>query len=72
MNVPIQIAQMSRDEKIRTMEALWTDLSQDEADVESPAWHRAVLKETQERFDAGQEYVVDWSVAKQALRKSRR
>jgi len=32
---------MSRDEKLRAMEAIWADLSQDEDRFESPAWARA-------------------------------
>lgn len=64
-----QIAQMSRQEKLQTMEALWADLSQSVEGLESPPWHEKVIEETAARFDAGEERVVDWSEAKQALRK---
>ena len=60
---------MSRAEKLQTMEALWADLSKDEASVASPARHRAVLKETEARVTSGQEQVADWTTAKQLLRK---
>ena len=65
----LQIEKMSRVEKLQTMEALWSDLSKDEPGVESPAWHEAVLKETQARVAAGQERIADWDTAKQELRK---
>ncbi len=45
----LQIAQMSREEKLRTMEALWADLSASDTDIESPPWHQRALKETAAR-----------------------
>ncbi len=65
----IQIERMSREEKLRVMEAIWADLSKDEAGVESPAWHQEVLRETEARFAAGREQVEDWETAKRDLRK---
>jgi hypothetical protein len=65
----IQIEQMSRNEKLQTMEALWADLSKSEGDVESPAWHEVVLQQTEARIAAGQEKITDWETAKRVLRK---
>ena len=65
----LQIEQMSREEKLQTMEAIWADLSKAGAELESPAWHRAVLKETEARVAAGQERIADWETAKRELRK---
>jgi predicted kinase len=69
MTNTIQISQMSRKEKIQTMEAIWTDLSKDDSDVESPAWHKEVLKETAARVASGKEQIIDWTTAKRELRK---
>ncbi len=69
MTTTIQIERMSREEKLQTMEAIWSDLSRDDAAVESPAWHEHVLKETEARVAAGQEKITDWTTAKQILRK---
>ena len=65
----IQIAQMTREEKLQTMEALWADLSTDDANVESPAWHEEVLKETEARVADGREQITYWTTAKRELRK---
>ena len=65
----IQIEQMSRGEKLQTMEAIWADLSKSEHDVESPAWHEVVLQQTEARVAAGQERITDWETAKKELRK---
>jgi hypothetical protein len=64
----LEIQRMPRAEKLRLMEALWADLSRDEAEVESPAWHADVLRETSERVARGEEKIIDWTQAKAELR----
>ena len=59
---------MSRVEKLQTMEAIWEDLSHAESEVESPAWHEDLLKETEARVAAGLERIADWEIAKRELR----
>jgi hypothetical protein len=68
MNTPT-VEQMSTDEKLRAMEALWASLIQDKASLESPDWHQRTLKETALCHDAGQESPIDWSAAKHELRQ---
>ncbi|MCC7518801.1 MAG: addiction module protein [Verrucomicrobiae bacterium] len=68
MTTTIQLEKMSRTEKLKVMEALWEDLSRNEAEVESPFWHQDALRETEARYAAGQETPVDWDAAKKALR----
>ncbi len=51
------------------METLWDGLSRPEVELESPAWHGSVLAETEKRLAEGREETVDWSVAKEELRK---
>ena len=63
----IEIQQMPRLEKLKLMETLWTDLSRDEAAVESPAWHGDALRETAERVARGEEKILDWTQAKLKL-----
>jgi hypothetical protein len=65
----IELQQMSRLEKVRLMEAIWTDLSREDDSVESPAWHKDELEQTEARYAAGLEEVVDWSEAKKELRR---
>ena len=67
--ITLELGKMSRSEKLETMEKLWADLSRDDASVESPSWHHDVLKETEQRFVSGLEQPVDWTTAKQKLRK---
>ena len=65
----IEIKHLSREEKLRVMEAIWEDLSREEEQVESPEWHQAALEETDRRLQSGEESVVDWNEAKKELRK---
>jgi len=64
----LQIEQMSREEKLQALEAIWVDLSKDDTELESPAWHEDVLKETEARVAAGKERIEDWQTAKRQLR----
>ena len=68
----LDLQKMSREEKLRTMHRLWEDLARDDEAVESPAWHRDALKETEERVRSGVEGIRDWEQAKGALRKRER
>jgi len=64
-----EIQALPRLEKLRLLETLWDDLSRDDAQLESPAWHAAALAETQQRLASGQEQVLDWEQAKVTLRQ---
>jgi putative addiction module component (TIGR02574 family) len=69
MSETIEIKHLSREEKLRVMEAIWEDLAREPEQLESPDWHREALEETGRRLEAGQEQAVDWSEAKAELRK---
>ena len=69
MQNTIEIKQLSREEKLRVMEALWEDLSHEEGEIESPDWHNKALQETERRLNSSQEKIVDWQDAKKELRK---
>ena len=62
------IENMSREEKLRAMEALWQEISKEDPAPESPAWHGEVLEQTRSRVSAGTEQAVDWEEAKRRLR----
>jgi hypothetical protein len=68
-NNTIEITHLSREEKLRIMEAIWEDLSREEELVESPVWHEQTLSETELRFSSGEEKLVEWQEAKKELRE---
>jgi hypothetical protein len=63
------IEQLSRTEKLQMMEALWRDLSGDEPAFVSPEWHEAALKEAEQALADGEARFIDWTTAKDILRK---
>lgn len=69
MKVALPLDKMTREDKLRALEALWADLSRDESQVDSPAWHGDVLRDRAEAVKAGREAFMDWEVAKRQLRK---
>ena len=56
-------------EKLKIIEALWSDLAADEDSLESPAWHEEELRKTEAEYAAGRIEVIDWEDAKKELRK---
>ena len=60
MAVSLPIKRMSRADKLRAMEALWADLSRAEAAIESPDWHGAVLRETEQLVRDGKAKFSNW------------
>jgi len=69
MQNTIEIRHLSREEKLRVMEAIWEDLLKDDEQIESPEWHQKALQETESRLSSGQEKIVSWQNAKSELRK---
>ncbi len=65
----IEILNLSKEEKLRVMEAIWEDLSKDDDQIESPDWHLQAIQETDQRLRSEQENIVGWHDAKKELRK---
>jgi Putative addiction module component len=59
--------QLPLNEKLFVMEVLWDDLSQTEAELPVPQWHRDVLDERESEIAAGTAKFIDWEVAKQEI-----
>ncbi|MDY7036732.1 MAG: addiction module protein [Thermodesulfobacteriota bacterium] len=69
MQNTFDIENLSKEDKLRVMEAIWEDLSKEDTEVESPKWHQEALQETEQRLNLGEEEKVDWQTAKKDLRK---
>ncbi len=67
-----EIRELPKLEKLRLMEFLWSDLSANNGDIDSPSWHGDVLRETAKRVQGGTEIPIDFSSAKEILRSERR
>lgn len=69
MPTVLPLKRMSRVQKLRAMEEIWTDLSRNESRYESPAWHKDALEEAERAVASGKAKFSDWEVAKERLRR---
>jgi len=70
VTVPIlPLNEMSVEEKLQTMEALWLSLSADLASIESPAWHEEKLAERERKIESGEAKFVEWEKAKADIQR---
>ena len=68
MQTSLALDKMTKEEKLRVMEALWIDLTKSQEEFSSPGWHEDVLKAREERIKSGIEEYKDWEIAKKELR----
>jgi len=64
----LDVSALSRNEKLRLLETLWADLTADDSQIPSPAWHRDALEETRALYERGKVSLSDWTEAKVRLR----
>ena len=67
MSAPLQLDQMSLDEKLRAMEALWDDLCRHEESIPVPQWHKDLLDERERMIQEGKARFSDWETAKKRI-----
>lgn len=65
----LSLKKLSRPDKLRAMESLWADLSEDENKLSSPPWHHDALKEAERLVQQGNAKFSDWEAAKQRIRR---
>ena len=68
MATTIQLGKMTRAQKLKMMEDIWTDLTHEEAKFSSPSWHAELLLETEAGIKAGKVKFADWDRVKRKLR----
>ena len=69
MDAVLPLDQMTVEEKLRAMEAIWRSLSKLEDQVPVPNWHKRVLDERQRQIDAGEATFVSLEEMKERVRK---
>ena len=65
-----ELHQLPDSEKLKIIEALWSDLALNDAKFNSPSWHEDELRKTEKDFQEGRVAAFDWEDAKKALRSS--
>jgi hypothetical protein len=72
MATKLPLHEMTIQEKLCAMEALWEDLSRSPEAIESPEWHREILDERRQRVADGTAQFEDWDLAKAKIREKLR
>lgn len=67
MNITLPLKDMTVEEKLRIMEAIWDDLSQHADQMPPPAWHGEALAEREAAIARGEELFEDWDVARRRI-----
>ena len=69
MSVTIPVDEMTLQEKLDALEAIWESLSADPSNVPSPSWHAEVLAEREESMRQGKVRILDWDDCLKSLRE---
>ena len=67
MNLLEEIHVLPLNEKMRVMEALWSEISQTPGQIEVPQWHQDILDERDRLLEEGKAVVLDWDEVKKKL-----
>ena len=67
MEITLPLEKMSTEDKIRTMEIIWDDLSNKGENIPSPSWHKEILMKRESVIVAGKEKFIDWSETKKQI-----
>ena len=63
----LPLDQMTLEEKLRAMEALWDDLCRREESVPVPQWQKDLLDERERLVEQGKARFMDWEAAKKRI-----
>ena len=69
MDIILPLDKMSKVEKLQIMEQIWEDLIRNKQEIDSPDWHKEILKERELAVKEGRELFVPWAEAKKRLRE---
>lgn len=72
MTIHLPLAQMTLEEKLEVMEALWADLAKQHPEAVSPPWHREMLQERKRLVEEGKLKFENWETAYADLRNELR
>lgn len=69
---PKVIKKLSTQGKLRLMEAIWDDLSDNEELMEFPERHKEILDKREKQIQSGEAKFIDWEDAKEQINKATR
>jgi hypothetical protein len=67
MSIALAIDQMTLEEKLSAMEALWDDLCRHSETVPMPQWQKDLLEERERLIERGEARFSAWEVARKRI-----
>ena len=67
MSALIDIDQLTLEEKLRVMEALWEDLCRKESELPVYQWQKDILDSRERLIEEGKAEFEDWETAKKSI-----
>ena len=68
MIAQVDVKALTKLEKLRLIEELWSDLSDDDSKIASPQWHQEALDGSKRLHEEGKATFSNWSEAKERIR----
>lgn len=69
MPITLPLQEMTVEEKLELMEAIWADLSRHGEAISAPGWHGGVLAERKTAVENGEATFEDWEAARRRIEK---
>ena len=68
MTISLALKQMTIEEKLQVMDAIWDDLNQHADEMQSPAWRGKALEAIEAAIERGEESFDEWNAVKRRIR----
>jgi hypothetical protein len=68
-SVSLPLKRMTLAQKMEVLEQVWDSVRQEEAQLDSPAWHGEILAERRHLVEEGKAKFSPWNEAKERLRR---
>ena len=72
MTHTLPLSEMTIEEKLQMMEALWDDLSRNPSGLAAPHWHGPMLSEREDAIEQGEDRFEDWNQARRKIEEQTR
>jgi len=64
------ISELSLTQKLGLLESVWSELSKEDKNLNSPDWHKNILKEREISLESNQAKFSNWNDAKERIKRN--
>ena len=66
----LSISELSLTQKLGLLESVWSELSKEDKNLNSPDWHENILKERESSLGSNQAKFSNWNEAKKRIKRN--